>query len=690
MKKIIIKEKEIELVFFVSSEGKTALVHCGSGGFTGDEPGESEMALLSPVEIASADSGFGSHHGAKKLCGAFSRALVYKGLEDGQTDEGRLVRLLLESERAKVTCCYLFVCGRHGVVLRTWSEVTAKQPFALEYVSAFRFAGLFPPFKEEAYDRIKAYIPHNTWHGEGQWRCSSLSELGLNGCHSGGVNLKRIVYSNTGSWSSKEYLPAGILSSGEKYILWQIESNASWTAEIGQTNMRPYLALSGPSFLENMWQKKLAAGETFTTPYAALTFGGELNSCIAALTDYRRHFAAAYIGDRDLPSQYNGYMHANWDFPTTKSLLAQLEACKKIGIETFVVDAGWFSRGCFWSKLGDWLHPEEPFEGKNFKELIDVCHEKGMKAGLWMELEDIGVECPIAAEAEALLMRRDGIKVCDNDRYFFDFSLKETQEYMDNIVDSVESKYGVEYIKLDYNCDCGIGCDSPDGTFGEGLAAHARGFSEWLARWHARRPELVIEGCASGGMRLDHCSLSAFALGNTSDQICYDRTPYIACNLAAYLVPERMGVWAYPLASQSENEINMNLVNAMLFRLQLSGEIHKLDERRLALVKAGVEYYNSLKEFKRTAVPYLPMGFSTFFDTTVAFGLRGENRVLLAVYNLGGDMRKRIPLTGLRPLCVKTAFPLGSDCRGLLEGELLTVEFRARKEAAIFEIEMKN
>ena len=64
MKKIIIKEKEIELVFFVSSEGKTALVHCGSGGFTGDEPGESEMALLSPVEIASADSGFGSHHGA--------------------------------------------------------------------------------------------------------------------------------------------------------------------------------------------------------------------------------------------------------------------------------------------------------------------------------------------------------------------------------------------------------------------------------------------------------------------------------------------------------------------------------------------------------------------------------------------------------------------------------------------------
>lgn len=688
MKKYIINENGIGLVFYVSEEGKVAITAFGNVCDRG-EPAAADMDVLSPVEIATAETGFAVHHGAKKECGTLSSGLRFRDLQDETTPLGREVKLFLESEEAEVVCQYTFVTGGRKTclpVLRVYTQVRAKRAYTLEYVSAFRFAGLFPPFDESSYERIHAYIPHNTWHGEGQWKKGTLAEFGLTGNHCGGMHMKRVAYGNTGSWSSKEYLPAGILECDEKCIFWQLETNGSWNVEIGQTKKMPYLAIAGPSFAENYWQKKMQAGDVFVTPAVALSFGETLNACIENFTPYRRSMGEIYVGDKDIPSQYNGYMHANWDFPTTENVMGQIDACAALGIDTFVVDAGWFSQGEFWTVLGDWLHPNEPFVGKTFRQILDYCHQKGMKAGLWMELEDIGIDCPIVNEVDGLLMRRNGIKVRDNRRYFFDFSLPETQAYMDNVVDTVIKRYNVDYIKLDYNCDLGVGCDCVGGSFAEGLLQHNRAFIQWVQRWHERHPNLVIEGCASGGMRLDHLSLSAFALGNTSDQVCYDRTPYIACNLAGYIVPERMGVWAYPWPSQNDLQVNMNLVNAVLFRMQLSGEVHKLNDKQLALVKKGVEYYDSIKDFKRTANAYLPMGYCQFFDKTVAFGLKGEEKILLAVYNLHGDKEKHIPLSGITAKGVKRSFPEQSTAVATLEKDGLCVRFENDEEAAIFEI----
>lgn len=685
MKKIEIKENSLQLTFYVSENGKVALRSCGKVGNELPSPTDAQMGILSPVVITTSEKGFAVHHGAKKICGEASDALRYSDLKDIRTDSGRLVQLLLESDELSVSCNYLFPINGKAV-LRTWTKVKAKRETTLEYVSSFFFAGFYPPFEESAFERITAYIPHNTWHGEGQWKSGTLSSFGLNGCHAMGLNLKRIAYGNTGSWSSKEYLPAGALSSGNEFLFWQIEANGSWHAEIGQNEMLPYLALSGPSFMDNGWQKRLSVGDCFQTPYTALAFGEDLNDCAETLTAYRRLTSIAYEGDKTMPSQYNGYMHANWDNPRTPALLSQMEACKKAGVDVFVTDAGWFSQGVFWTILGDWLRPNEPFEDKSFRELIDICHQMGMKAGLWLELEDVGVDCPNLSEIEDMLMCRNGVKVRDNKRYFLDFSLEKTRKYMDKVVDTVVEKYNVDYIKLDYNCDAGVGCDSKNGSFAEGLLAHNRAFADWIASWHERKPALVIEGCASGGMRLDHKTLPLFALGNTSDQVYYNRTPYIACNLAPYLLPERMGVWSYPLEGQTDEQINMNMVNGVLFRMQLSGQIDKLDEHQLALVKDGVDFYNSIKSFKATASPYLPMGFCNFFDKTVAFGLKGKGKVLLAVYNLSGDLQKRIPLSSINAKSVKRVFPYRLDTSAYLENGVLVVDFKHAEEACVFEI----
>lgn len=685
MKKIDIFEGTVQLVFYVADDGRVAFVHCGAGTYGGGEPDEATFPTLSPVEIASSDSGFNVHHGSKKLCGTLSGELRFDRIEDRYENGNRAIALHLTCPRTDVCCRYVLIPTPFGTALSTCVEVVARSEVALDYVSAFRFAGLFPPHDERAYDRITAYIPHNTWHGEGQWRQATLAELGLNGCHGAGVNLKTIVYGNTGSWSSKNYLPAGILRDGDACMMWQTETNGSWTTEIGQTDMRPYLAVSGPTLSENFWEKRLRAGDRLSTPTVVLAFG-TFNDCIAQLTAVRRAQAVAYRNDAELPSQYNGYMHANWDFPTTENLYKQMDVCAELGIKTFVVDAGWFCRGCFWNTLGDWTHPQEPFGDTSFADIIARCHSLGMRAGLWLELEDVGIECPIVNEVDSLLMRRNGVRVCENRRYFFDFSLPETRAYMDSVVDTVVDRYGVDYVKLDYNCDCGVGCDSPNGTWGEGLAAHTQGWIDWIRHWHMRRPELVLEGCASGGMRLDHLTLSAFALGNTSDQVLYNRTPYIAANLAAYLVPERMGVWSYPLADQTVEQIDVNMINAMLFRLQLAGQVYALGAKQLEHVREGIACYDALTPFKKTAVPFLPLGFCKFFDDTVSFGLRGNGRLVLAVYRLGGEATKHIPLEGLHPVSVATVYPADTSAKARLVGDALEVVFDKPEQAVLLDV----
>lgn len=227
--------------------------------------------------------------------------------------------------------------------------------------------------------------------------------------------------------------------------------------------------------------------------------------------------------------------------------LSQIDRTAEAGLPYFVVDAGWFCKGDrdFWPILGDWLHPEEPFS-RPLGEIFDYARSKGLKCGLWLEIEDVGTECACLPRLQPMLLKRNGVPVCENNRYFLDFSLEETRAYATEVIDFLIKEYGVEYFKIDYNADCISGGNDRFSSCGQSLLEHNRGYLAWLRGIREKYPDILIEGCASGGMRLDYASLYEYALGNISDQVCYDRVPYIVSNAAAYLVPERTGVWSYP------------------------------------------------------------------------------------------------------------------------------------------------
>ena len=79
---------------------------------------------------------------------------------------------------------------------------------------------------------------------------------------------------------------------------------------------------------------------------------------------------------------------------------------------------------------------------------------------------------------------------------------------------------------MDYNIEPGIGTELDADSVGAGLLAHERAYLAWLDSVFKKYPDLVIENCSSGGLRIDYALLSRYSIQSTSDQEDYQCTSW--------------------------------------------------------------------------------------------------------------------------------------------------------------------
>ena len=112
-----------------------------------------------------------------------------------------------------------------------------------------------------------------------------------------------------------------------------------------------------------------------------------------------------------------------------------------------------------------------------------------------------------------------------------------------------------------------------------------------------------------------------------------------------------------------------------------------LDEHQLSLVKEGVDYYNSLSEMKKRALPYFPNGFTRFGDREVCSGLKDGNKLYLAVWALQGETtviaNMEAPVKQ-----VKIGYPSVTDATAEIVTEGIKVTFPETNMAVFLEIEL--
>lgn len=189
-----------------------------------------------------------------------------------------------------------------------------------------------------------------------------------------------------------------------------------------------------------------------------------------------------------------------------------------------------------------------------------------------------------------------GKRVIDHGRYQLDFRNKKVREYTTSIVDRVVNEYSVGYIKTDYNIEGGVGKEVDSDSFGDGLLENNSAYLKWIDEIREKYPNLILEGCSSGGLRMDYAHLEKHHLLSVSDQENWQSTANIAATIPTAVLPEQSLVWSYPRKEDDENAVVFNMINSMLQRMNLGGEISEIDNKQSALVKEGVECYKKTRE----------------------------------------------------------------------------------------------
>ena len=426
-------------------------------------------------------------------------------------------------------------------------------------------------------------------------------------------------------------------------------------------------------------------------PAAVGSVTGGLDDAVGELTKYRRAIRRPNADNEKLPVIFNDYMNCLWAEPTTEKEMPLIDAAADIGCEYFCIDAGWYADGTWWDEVGEWMPSKWRFPG-GIREPIDYIRKRGMVPGLWLEIEVMGINCPMAAKApDNWFFIRHGKRVIDNGRYQLDFRNPEVRAFADSVIDRLVNEYGVGYIKMDYNINAGTGTERDAGSFGDGLLQHNRAYLAWLDACFERHPDLVIENCGSGGLRMSYAFLCRHSIQSTSDQMDYRKYPAIAAACLSAVAPEQAAVWSYPLKNGNREQAVFNMVNAMLSRIHQSGHVAEISEECREAVREGIAYYKSIRHDIKSALPFWPLGFPVMEDGWVSVGLRGRDRMYLSVWRRDGvDSTLVVPIGSLQgcEVDVKIGYPERCDCAFLWNKDAgtLSVTLPNYYTARVFEL----
>jgi alpha-galactosidase len=226
------------------------------------------------------------------------------------------------------------------------------------------------------------------------------------------------------------------------------------------------------------------------------------------------------------PIVINNWEATYFDFNTEK-LFEIIDSCKGLGIDTFVLDDGWFGkRDSDTTGLGDWFVNTKKLKG-GLKPIIERCTENGIKFGLWFEPE------MISEDSELFRMHPDW-RLCtpyekpasSRVQYVLDLSRKEIVDYLKHTISDILKNNDISYIKWDMNRSLTdvFSIAYPSYRQQEIWHRYMLGFYELAEYLVTNFPDVLFEGCSGGGGRFDPSMLYYFPQCWTSDNTdAYER-----------------------------------------------------------------------------------------------------------------------------------------------------------------------
>lgn len=248
-------------------------------------------------------------------------------------------------------------------------------------------------------------------------------------------------------------------------------------------------------------------GEEFEAPEAVMTYSSHGFTRQSRNMHFfvRRHIVRGKWKNRLRPVLLNSWESSYFKI-SESSLVSLAKAGKKAGIELFVVDDGWFGeRNDDAHSLGDWDANKKKLP-QGLEGLSEKIRAEGLDFGLWVEPEMVNVNSKLYKEHPDWTIEIPNMPHSEGrNQRILDLTNPKVREYIIEKMSSVFSASKASYIKWDMNR---IFSDAysqylPDTRQGETLHRYICGLYEIMKMLTERFPDILFEGCASGGNRFD-------------------------------------------------------------------------------------------------------------------------------------------------------------------------------------------
>ena len=383
----------------------------------------------------------------------------------------------------------------------------------------------------------------------------------------------------------------------------------------------------------------LAPNEEFQAPEVILTYSdegfGKMSRTYHKL--YRTRLVRGKYRDVERPVLINNWEATYFDFNEEK-LLNIAKKAKSVGIELMVLDDGWFGkRNSDNCSLGDWVVDRNKLPD-GIESLARKITDIDMKFGLWFEPEMISEDSDLYRNhPDWCIHTPDRPNTPSRNQLVLDLSREDVRDYVVDAVASVLKSAPISYVKWDFNRNISeIGsAELPPEKQQELPHRYVLGIYDVLERLTSEFPDVLFEGCSSGGGRFDAGMLYYYPQYWTSDNSDAVERLYIQHGTSMVMPSSSMGAHVSAVPNHQLGRITplktrSHVAMAGQFGFEL--DLNTLTNEEIEIVKNQITEYKEIRKIIHCGDMYRLK--SPFEGINTVWEYVYENSVVLMYFTL--------------------------------------------------------
>jgi alpha-galactosidase len=470
-------------------------------------------------------------------------------------------------------------------VLEQWVEITHQEK---KPITVFNYASSMLHF-----DAVKYWLTqfHGDWAEEMKMQENELtsgikildSKLGTR-AHMYQTPVFFLSLNDKSDEKSGECIAGTLGWSGNFQFLFEVDERNSLRVISG---INPYAS-----------EYSLEPGKSFVTPSFIFTYSTQ-GKGFASRNLHR--WAIDYgIMDGSKPrlTLLNNWETTYFDFNEEK-LTALLDDTKKMGLDMFLLDDGWFAnkypRNNDRAGLGDWQENKAKLpDGIGY--LVKEAEKREVKFGIWIEPEMVNPKSELyETHPDWILKLPNRPENYYRNQLVLDLANPQVQDFVYNVVDGMLTKFpGLAFFKW----DCNRMMTNAYSVYLKDRQSHlyidyVNGLYRVLDRLRQKYPHIPMMLCSGGGGRVDYGALRYFTEFWASDDTDPLERIYIQWGYS-YFFPA-LSVCNH-VTSWGKQSIKFRTDVAMMGKMGFDIQVNEFNEKEMAFCQEAVKNYKRLSE----------------------------------------------------------------------------------------------